>query len=59
MQFLGEFGVADDEAEAAVTWLERGLELARREGSRPAEAIGVYTLGVARWVLGDLPAPRS
>ena len=36
------------------TWLERGLELARREGFAAAEAIGVYSLGVARWILGDL-----
>ena len=55
MQFLGEFGIANEQALVdAVTWLERGLELARREGFAAAEAIGVYTLGVARWVLGDL-----
>ena len=33
---------------------ERGLELARREGLAGAEALCVYTLGVARWILGDL-----
>ncbi len=55
MQLLGEFGVANEVGIAeAVTWLERGLELARREGFTAPEAIGVYTLGVARWVLGDL-----
>jgi tetratricopeptide (TPR) repeat protein len=55
MQFLGEFGIANEQALVdAVTWLERGLELARRQGFAAAEAIGVYTLGVARWVLGDL-----
>lgn len=55
MQFLGEFGVANETGiVAAATWLERGLELARREGFAAPEAIGVYTRGVARWVLGDL-----
>jgi predicted ATPase len=55
MQFLGEFGIANEDGIVdTVTWLERGLELARREGFAAAEAIGVYTLGVARWVLGDL-----
>ncbi|MGZ4354172.1 MAG: ATP-binding protein [Gaiellaceae bacterium] len=55
MQFLGEFGIANEQGIVdAATWLERGLELARREGFTAPEAIGVYTLGVARWVLGDL-----
>jgi predicted ATPase len=54
LQFLGEFGVASDEADVATPWLERGLELARREGFVAAEAIGVYSLGVAYWILGDL-----
>ena len=55
MQFIGEFGVANEQGIVdATTWLERGLELARREGFAGPEAIGVYTLGVARWVLGDL-----
>ena len=55
MQILGEFGIANErQIVDAVAWLERGLELARREGFAAPEAIGVYTLGVARWVLGDL-----
>jgi predicted ATPase len=55
MQLLGEYGVANERRiVASVAWLERALELARREGFAAAEAIGVYTLGVARWVLGDL-----
>jgi predicted ATPase len=55
MQFLGEFGIANEQGIAeAATWLERGLELARREGFAASEAIGVYTLGVVRWVVGDL-----
>ena len=59
LQFLGEFGVASDAADVAMPWLERALELARREGFAAAEAIGVYSLGVAHWILGDLAAPRS
>jgi len=54
VQFLGEFGLVGDAADVAVPWLERGLELARREGFGPEEAIGVYSLGVAYWILGDL-----
>ncbi len=60
MQLLGEFGVANEqEIVDAATWLERGLELARREGFAAREAIGVYTLGVARWVLGDLAGAQE
>jgi predicted ATPase len=55
LQFLGEFGIAGDAADVAMPWLERALELARREGFAAAEAICVYSLGVAYWILGDLP----
>ena len=34
LQFVGEFGVAKDEAEVAVPWLERALALARARGLR-------------------------
>ncbi len=54
LQFLGEFGVASDSAEVALPWLERALELARSEGFAAAEALGIYSLGVAHWILGDL-----
>jgi predicted ATPase len=54
MQFLGEFGVAMDDAGAAELWLQRGLELARRERFGAAEAICVYSLGVTRWIRGDI-----
>ena len=60
MQFLGEVGIANEQRMGdAATWLERGLELSRREGFAAAEAIGVYTLGVVRWVLGDLVAAEA
>ena len=54
LQFLGECGVASDAADVAMPWLERALELASREGFAAAEAICVYSLGVAYWILGDL-----
>jgi predicted ATPase len=54
LQFLGEFGVAADAADVAMPWLERGLALARHEGFAAGEAIGVYSLGVACWLLGYL-----
>ncbi len=60
MQLLGEFGIANEQRIGhAAPWLERGLELARREGFAAREAIGVYTLGVVRWVLGDLEAAQE
>jgi Tetratricopeptide repeat len=56
LQFLGEGGVASDSADVAVPWLERALALARQEQFAAAEALGVHSLGVARWMLGDLEA---
>jgi predicted ATPase len=54
LQFLGELGLAGDATDVAMLWFERALELARREGFAPEEAISVYSLGVADWVFGDL-----
>src|SRR4051794_10058718 len=60
MQFLGEFGVANEQLIAeSSTWLERALELARREGLAAPEAVSVYTLGVARWVQSDLAGAQE
>jgi predicted ATPase len=55
LQFLGELGVATDSVDVARRWLEPALELAHREGFAAGAAIGVYSMGVAYWVLGDLP----
>jgi len=59
LQFLGELKLAVDEPPDAERWLERGVELARRERFPAAEAIGVYSLGVARWVGDDLAAAEE
>ena len=56
---LGEFGVASDRADVATPWFERALELARRERFAGAEAIGVYSLGVTHWILGDLETAEA
>ena len=54
LQRMGEFGIASDAADVTVPWIERALEVARREGARAWEAIGIYSLGVAQWLLGHL-----
>ena len=59
LQLLGEFGIASDAVDEAVLWLERALALARSERFAAAEAIGVYSLGVAHWILGDLASAES
>jgi predicted ATPase len=53
LQFLGELGVASDEADVAVPWFERALALARAEGFAAAEALGVHSLGVTAWMAAD------
>jgi predicted ATPase len=53
MQRLAEIEVGYDHAASAVGLLEPARELARREGFPAAEAVSVYSLGVARWLLGD------
>src|SRR5581483_2646646 len=54
LQFLAEFGVATDAGESAREWAGRGLEFARQHGFAAAEAVCIYTLGVSRWMVGDL-----
>ena len=53
LQRLADFGAAWDDGETAMRYLERALALARREGFSGAEALGVYTLGVAHWLIGE------
>jgi tetratricopeptide (TPR) repeat protein len=54
LQRLGEVGIGWDDVDTAVRMLEAARELARREGLAVPEAVSVYALGVARWLLGDL-----
>jgi predicted ATPase len=58
-QLLGEFAIAGDAAELAALWLARSLELARREGLAAAEGVSVYSLGVTRWLVGELSAAEE
>jgi predicted ATPase len=54
LQFLGECWIARDAAGRAMPWLERALDLARDRGFTPHEAIGVYSIGVAHFIRGEL-----
>jgi predicted ATPase len=54
LQLLAELRLASGDAEAALGWLTRALELARREGFAAAEATGTYSLGVGHWIYGEL-----
>ncbi len=54
LQRLGEIAVGYDRAEDALRLLGAARALARREGLAAFEAVSVYSLGVARWLLGDL-----
>jgi len=55
LQFLGELGVATDSVDVARRWLDQALSLAHREDFAGSAAIGVYSMGVAYWIIGDLP----
>ncbi len=54
LQRLGECAVSFDHGARAVDLFQPARELARREGFAAWEAVSVYSLGVARWLLGDL-----
>ncbi|MFL5888523.1 MAG: ATP-binding protein [Solirubrobacteraceae bacterium] len=53
LQFHAEFWIARDAADQALPWLEEALGLARGEGFAGLAAIGIYTIGVAHWIVGD------
>jgi predicted ATPase len=60
MQFLAELAITrETRIGEAAPWLERGLELARREGLTAMAAITVYTVGVVRWFVGDLDGAQE
>jgi tetratricopeptide (TPR) repeat protein len=54
LHYLGGSAISNDDLEAAVSWFEQALELARRERLPAAAALCIYSLGVARERLGDL-----
>src|SRR5262245_37030496 len=54
LQFLGEFALAVDDVELAVTRFERALDVARAANFVAGEAISIHSLGVAAWVADEL-----
>ena len=52
LHFQGSFAITYAVGNA-LGWLEPALALARRERLEAEEALGIYTLGVAHWFLGD------
>ncbi len=54
LQRLGEWPVAWDDGELAAERFERARALAREHCFVAAEALSTYSIGVARWLLGDL-----
>jgi predicted ATPase len=54
LHFAGGIAISRDDSVAAVESFRKGLDLARREGFAAAAALGVYSLGVAHWRLGEL-----
>jgi predicted ATPase len=59
VQFLGELNLANDAIGVGMPWFTRGIELARREGFAPEEAVGIYSLGVAHWIVGELASAEE
>jgi predicted ATPase len=54
LQRLGEYAVAWDDSDLAAERFERARALAGREGFAAAEALSIYSIGVARWLSRDL-----
>jgi predicted ATPase len=59
LQRLGEIAVGYDDAPRALRVLESARALAAREGFAASEAVSAYSLGVARWLLGDLAGAEA
>src|SRR4029079_11651762 len=56
LQFLGELGIHADDTDVTMPWVEQALALARAEDFAAAQALGVHSIGVVRWMRGDLDA---
>jgi predicted ATPase len=59
LHFAGGIAMSRDDSPAALEAFEQALDLARREAFAAAAALGVYSLGVARWRLGDLESVEN
>ncbi len=59
LQRLGEIAVGYDDASRALGLLGQARDLARHEALAASEAVSVYSLGVARWVLDDLAGAEA
>jgi predicted ATPase len=54
LYFLGGLAITGERWREAIAWLERALEVARREGLAVAEALCVYCTGMAHGSHGDV-----
>jgi predicted ATPase len=54
LQRLGELAISRDDSGEAILLLSSARALAERAGFPAWEAVSIYSLGVARWPLGDL-----
>jgi predicted ATPase len=59
LQRLGDVAVGFDDAASAIESFDSARELARRDGLSACEAVSIYSLGVARWLLGDLAGAEA
>ena len=58
LHFQGSFAITNAVGNA-LGWLEPALALARRERLEAEEALGIYTLGVSHWFLGDATSAET
>jgi predicted ATPase len=59
LQRLGEIAVGYDHASHALQLLGEARELAAKEGLAASQAVSVYSLGVALWLVGDLAGAEA
>jgi predicted ATPase len=59
LQRLGELAVGHDHGRKALELFEPARDIARRAGLAAYEAVSEYSLGVARWLRGDLEAAEG
>jgi predicted ATPase len=59
LQRLGEIAVGYDDTPEALARLESARELAMQEGLAASQAVSIYSLGVTRWLFGDLAGAEA